>query len=267
MKNFLSIFKISFQQEFVYKLNFIMWRVRNMIQIIVFFFLWNAVFEHKSGDFLNYNKEKILTYALMLLVIRAITMSSKSIEVSSQIANGEISNFLLKPINFFKYWMTRDLSSKLLNIIFSILEITILLFLLKPNLFIQINFLYILSFALSLIVAVLIFFTFSMIINFIMFWFPELNWGLQFLFIYVIADFLSGAFFPLDVLPDNIYRIIRFTPFPYLIFIPIKIYLGSLSFREVFESLMIGISWTFVLFLIMKKVWLKGLRVYEAIGR
>jgi len=146
MKKFLSIFRISFQQEFAYKLNFVMWRIRNVMQILVFFFLWNAVFENRTGDLLGYNKEKILTYAFMLLVIRAITLSSRSVDVSGQISRGELSNFLVKPVNFFKYWITRDLSSKFLNIIFSLLEITLLLIFLKPNLFFQTSFLYVVFF-------------------------------------------------------------------------------------------------------------------------
>lgn len=267
MKKFFSIFKISFQQEFAYKLNFIMWRVRNVMQILVFFFLWSAVFEGRSGEILGYNKEKILTYAFLLLIIRAITLSSRSMDVSSQISRGEISNFLVKPVNFFKYWMTRDLSSKFLNIAFSVLEITLLLLFIRPNLFFQTNPLYILFFILSIIIAILIFFAISMTISFIPFWFPELAWGSQFLFIVVLTEFLSGSFFPLDVLPKTVYEILKFTPFPYLVFIPIKIYLGNLNFQEVFASLLIGSLWGYILFFIMKKVWFKGLKVYEAVGR
>lgn len=267
MKKFVSIFKISIQQEFAYKLSFIMWRVRNVMQILVFFYLWNAVFENRSGDFLGYNQEKIFTYALALLIIRAIILSSRSADVSSQIARGDISNFLIKPVNFFKYWMTRDLSSKLLNIIFGVLEMTILVILLRPNLFLQTNIIYILFSILSIVIAIIIFFSISMITSFIPFWFPELAWGSQFLFIVVITEFLSGSYFPLDVLPNTIYKILKFTPFPYLVFIPIKIYLGSLNYQEVFSSLVIGTVWCFILFVIMKKVWFKGLKIYEAVGR
>jgi ABC-2 type transport system permease protein len=267
MKKFLSIFRISFQQEFAYKLNFIMWRARNVMQILVFFFLWNAVFEGRTGDLLGYNKEKILTYAFMLLVIRAITLSSRSVDVSGQISRGELSNFLVKPVNFFKYWITRDLSSKFLNIIFSLLEITLLLIFLKPNLFFQTNFLYVIFFIISIIVAIVIFFAISMIISFIPFWFPEIAWGSQFLFIVVVTEFLSGSFFPLDVLPIGIYKILKITPFPYLVFVPIKIYLGNLNFQEILVSLGIGIVWCFILLIIMKKIWLRGLKVYEAVGK
>lgn len=267
MKKFLSIFNISFQQEFAYKLSFVMWRVRNVMQILVFFFLWNAVFEGRSEDLLGYNQEKILTYALMLLVIRAITLSSRSADVSSQISRGEISNFLVKPLNFFKYWLTRDLSSKFLNIIFSFLEITLLIVFLRPNLFFQTNLLYLLFFVLSIVIAIMIFFTISMIISFIPFWFPELAWGSQFLFIVVITEFLSGSFFPLDVLPSGVYKILKLTPFPYLVFFPIKIYLGNLKYQEILISLAIGMFWVIVLSIFMKKIWLKGLKVYEAVGR
>ncbi|MBL7036430.1 ABC-2 family transporter protein, partial [Candidatus Microgenomates bacterium] len=127
MKKYLSIFKISFQQEFAYKLNFIMWRVRNILQILIFFFLWSAVFEGSEVEVFGYTEDKILTYGFVLILIRAIALSSRSVDIAGQISNGELSNLILKPINYFKYWITRDLSSKFLNMIFAAFEIVILI--------------------------------------------------------------------------------------------------------------------------------------------
>jgi ABC-2 type transport system permease protein len=267
MSKYLQILKISFQQEFTYRLNFIMWRVRNVIQILVFFFLWSSVFSVQGSNYFGYDKEKIIAYAFLLIFVRAIVMSSRSVDVAGIISNGELSNLLIKPVNFFKYWITRDISSKSLNIIFSIFEIVILFLILKPNIFIQTNFFQIILFIISLLIAALIFFCIAMLTSFIPFWIPEVSWGAQFLVIVVFVEFLSGAFFPLDVFPEAVFKILRFTPFPHLIFVPIKTYLGVESLSTTLGSLSIGLVWSLILWILMKRVWQKGLKIYEAVGR
>lgn len=267
MKRIFSVFKISFQQEFIYRLNFILWRFRNVMQILVFFFLWEAVFSGRTGQFFGYDRAGILTYAFVLIIVRSIVLSSRSVDVAGQIANGELTNILLKPINFFSYWITRDVSSKFLNIIFGIAEVSILLFILKPPVFLQGNMFYFLAFLVSIAIAIFIFFNLIMLTNFVPFWFPELHWGAQFLVAVVVVEFLSGAYFPLDIFPPVFYQILRFTPFPYLVFMPIKIYLGGFSQALVLQSLAIGTIWCAILWKIMNSVWKKGLLVYEGVGR
>ncbi len=267
MHKYWKVFKISFQQEFAYRLNFILWRLRNVMQILVFIFLWEAVFSGNTTQIFGYDKAKIFTYAFMLIVVRAIVLSARSVDVAGQIANGDLTNLLIKPINYFYYWLTRDFASKFLNIFFSAIEVSILFLILRPNIFFQANAFYFIAFLLSLIIAVFIFFNLLMLTNFIPFWVPELAWGAQFLVVVVIVEFLSGVYFPLDIFPNQIFQILRFTPFPYLIFIPIKIYLGNFSYSLVFQSLLIGCIWSVTMWLITNLVWKKGLRSYEGVGR
>lgn len=267
MNKYISIFKISIAQEFVYKLNFIMWRFRNVIQILVFFFLWTSVFSNPDVVYFGYNQEKIIAYSFLLIIIRAIVLSSRSVDVSGHVSNGDLSNFLLKPINYFRYLIVRDFSSKILNIGFSVVEISILFIILKPNIFIQTNLVQIILFIVSLFIAAFIFFNIVMITNSVPFWIPELGWGAQFLVIMIFVEFLSGAFFPLDVFPKQVFEFLKFTPFPYLIFIPIKTYLGDGGIIDTLKNISIGGVWSIVLWLLMNKIWKKGLKVYEAVGR
>lgn len=268
MEKYFSVFKISLAQEFVYKLNFIMWRLRNTIQILVFFFLWSSVFTGGSEvSYFGYSQSSIMAYTFLLVLIRSIVMSTKSTDVSGYVSSGELSNYLLKPINFFKYLLARDSSTKILNIIFSIIEILILYLILKPDLFIQTNMFQIFLFIISLIIASFIFFSIVMLANSAPFWVPEIGWGVQFLVIVIFVEFLSGAFFPLDVFPKPLFEFLKLTPFPYLVFMPIQTYLGNMDLLENTKNILIGGLWAIILWLIMNKVWKKGLKIYEAVGR
>src|SRR3990172_10364823 len=111
MRKYFQIFQISFQEEFAYKLNFIMWRVRNVFQILLTFFLWNTIFASPTIVIFGYDRSKILTYVFGMMIVRALVMSARAADIASDIAQGDLSNYLLKPITYFKYWFTRDVFS------------------------------------------------------------------------------------------------------------------------------------------------------------
>lgn len=267
MEKYFSVFKVSLQQDFAYRINFIMWRVRNILQIFVVFFLWDTLFSAPGRRLFGYDRAKIITYVFALILVRAIVLSAKATEVSGEVSRGDLNNYLVKPVNYFKYWFTRDISSKVLNIGFAIVETILLYIILKPPFFFQTNPIYILGFMLSVAVAMLIFFITLFITSSISFWFPELAWGSHFLVTTIIVEFLSGALFPLDVLPLYIQNILNYTPFPYLIFFPVQVYLGKISLYQFSRGLLLSLFWVIVLWVVMNKVWEKGLKAYQAYGR
>ena len=151
MKKYWSVFKISFQQEFAYRLNFIMWRVRNVLQIFLIFFLWDTVFSDPSRSVFGYDRSKILTYVFGVIIVRSLVLSARGMDVTGDIAKGDISNYLVKPISYFKYWFTRDVSSKALNILFATTEFFVLYLFLRPPFFFQADPISLLGFVASII--------------------------------------------------------------------------------------------------------------------
>lgn len=266
MKKYLSIFKISLAQEFAYRLNFVMWRVRNVMQVILVFFLWDTVFQDPTRIVFGYDRAKILTYVFSLLFIKSIVLSTRTIDVSGDIARGDITNHLLKPMSYFKYWFSRDLSSKLLNLLFAIVETSILVIILRPPIFLQTDPLMILLFLASLALAVVIYFLTLFIFSAFPFWYPEQGWGIIFI-LFIFTESLSGGLFPLDTLPMAIQRVLYLTPFPYLLFMPLQIYLGKLTLAASLQALSVSAVWTVLLALTLRRVWTLGLKVYRAEGR
>ena len=267
MKKYLSIFKISFSQEFAYRINFIMWRVRNVLQILLVFFLWSAVFTNPQTELFGYNREKILTYVFGIFILRALVLSSRAVDISGEISRGDLTNYLLKPINYIRYWFTRDISSKALNISFATVEIVILYFFLKPTFFIQTDPLQLLLFFSAVIFAIVMFFGLLVLVNFITFWLPEGGWASQFLIIVIFTEFLSGAVFPIDILPKALQNFLYALPFPYLIFFPLQVYLGKLSMQTILHGLVVSGLWMVVLIIAMNRMWAKGIKKYSAVGR
>jgi ABC-2 type transport system permease protein len=267
MRKYLSVFRISFAQEFAYRLNFILWRVRNVFQIFLIFFLWDSVFAEPGRVVFGYDRSKILTYVFGVMIVRALVLSSRAIDVAGDIVRGDIINYLLKPISYFKFWFTRDLSSKALNISFAALEFLLLFIILKPPFFFQTNPLTLFAFLMSIVLAIGIYFNLLFIMSAVPFWAPEMGWGSHFLVTVIIVEFLSGALFPIDILPGAVQSFLSLTPFPYLIFFPIQVYLGKVSGTELLVGSIVSIFWVVALWLIMNAIWKRGLRAYQAYGR
>ena len=263
---YLSVFKISFQQEFAYRLNFIMWRVRNVLSIFIVFFLWDTIFANPSRVVFGYDRAKILTYIFGLIIMRSIVLSIRSVDVPGEIARGELSNYLIKPLSYFKYWFTRDLSSKSLNLIFAFFESIVLFLILKPPFFLQTNLLYISLFLLSVVLAVFLYFFLVFLFTTPVFWYPEQAWGMMFL-LFTVVDLFGGGVFPIDILPQVFQKILYLTPFPYLLFVPVEIYLGKFSVAQSFGMLFVGGIWLFILVSAVRLLWSRGLKIYGAEGK
>jgi len=265
-EKYLAVFRISLEQEFVYRVNFIMWRFRNVIQFFLIFFLWDTVFSDPGREFFGYNRARILTYVFGILVIKALVYSSRSIDVSGDIARGSLSNYLLKPVSYFKYWFVRDASSKALNLIFAFFEFIILFIILRPPLYLQTDPLLILLFVCSIIVAVFLYFFLIFLFSLIPFWQPEQSWASMFLFM-IFSDFLGGGLFPIDIMPSTLQGFVYLTPFPYLIFTPLQIYIGKFSAVRSLGAIGVGLIWVFLLAFVVKNTWRLGLRSYRSEGR
>lgn len=267
MKKYLAIFRASLLQEFAYRFNFIAWRFRNLLQILITFFLWSTVFSDTQKVIFGYDRLGILTYVFGILVVRAIVFSARTVDVGGEIGRGDLSNYLLKPIGYFKTWLIRDLSSKTLNLTFAFFETMLLYFVFKPQLYFQNNPWLILAFLISLVIAIFLFFYIIFLINLTAFWVPEMGWALQFLLVVIVTEFLSGAIFPLDILPSGLQTLIYSLPFPYLIFFPLQIYIGKLSAGAIINGLTISLAWVIIFGFLVNFVWARGLKRYAAEGR
>lgn len=267
VRKYLTIFKISFQQEFAYKVNFIMWRVRNTIQILINYFLWSAIFIDSSVNLFGYDREKILTYIFGMIIVRALVLSARAMDVSSDISQGDLSNYLVRPISYFKYWFTRDVSSKVLNVLFATGEFLILYVILRPTLYFQGDVTILAMFALSIAIAIMIYFSIIFMVSSIPFWAPELGWGGHFIVTVIIVEFLSGSLFPIDILPTALQKVLMLTPFPYMIFFPIQIYIGKVSTAMFLQGTYVSLIWAIGLWFLMRFIWNRGMKSYQAFGR
>lgn len=263
MNKYFAILKISWENYLVYRLNFFLWRIRTVLQLLLVYFIWWTVFQQQTQIF-GYTEVTILTYIMVSALVRAIILSSVAIDVSGHINQGGVVNFLIKPLSFVGYYFTRDLSDKLFNISFVIFEIALLIFLLKPQLVFQNDLLILGLFGLAVILGILLYFAIAFTVGLLSFW-VENSWG-PFFLITIFLEGFGGGLFPIDILPKTFAQILLLTPFPYLLYFPAKLYLGSFTTLEIVQGFAILVFWVFALWFFMRKTLQAGLIHYTAVG-
>ena len=267
LQKYLMILKISFLQEFAYRFNFVMWRVRNVIQVFIAFYFWDTLFADPGKVIFGYDRAKILTYVFAILFIRSIVLSARAVDIAGQISNGELSNLLLKPVNFFKYWFARDLSSKALNVVFAFIETFLLYLLLRPPIFLQTTLINLIGAIVFVLLAILLFYFLLFITNMVAFWMPENGWAAQFLIIGIVTEFFSGGVFPLNIFPEGAQVVFGYLPFQYLLYFPVQVYLGNVAGAEITRGFVVVVGWIVALYFLTTKIWLRGLKNYASEGR
>ena len=263
MKKYWIYFLINWEQSLVYRLNFTLWRVRSIMQLLLVYFIWWTVFQDQNQIF-GYSQMSILTYILVSAVIRAITLSSRVIDVAGQINEGSIANFLVKPLSFIGYFFVRDMADKLLNIIFVVIEIMALIYFLKPLVFLQTDFATLGLFILATFLALVLYFLIAFALGLSAFWL-ENSWGPYFLLL-TFVEGLGGGLFPIDILPKVLAQVLLLTPFPYLIYFPAKVYLGTMTSMEILQGFLILTLWTCLLWFVLIRLLRAGFKKYTAVG-
>lgn len=263
MSKYWQIFKITGQQYFIYRVKFILWRVRTILQLMLVYFIWWTVFQSQNQVF-GYTSVTILTYVLISSLVRTIVLSTRVTELIDSINSGGVVNFMIKPIGFIRYYLVKDMADKFFNILFFIVEISLLIFLLKPSVIIQTGIIILLPFFLAILGGLIIYFCLNFIIGLTAFW-VESSWGMLFLMT-IILESLGGGLFPLDILPKNLFNVLMLTPFPYLIYFPAKLYLGGLNYSEISFGFLMIVVWILALILLTKVIINAGFKHFSVVG-
>ncbi len=265
MNKYFLVGKNLVSEIFTYRLNFVMWRVRMILSLLTIYFLWSALIP-EGRELFGYTNSSILTYIILVHLTYSFVVASRSYAVGEDIIQGNLSNFLLKPFNYFTYLFSKDVGDKFMNISLTVIELSILFVILKPPIFIQTDLLLLLLTALSILSGIGIMFFIYVLLGSIGFWSQEV-WAPRFIFFTIILNFFTGFLFPLDILPKPIFDFIQFLPFSYLLYFPVKIYLGQMAIDQILMGTSISLFWVVVFHLLLKKVWTKGLQIYGAYGR
>jgi ABC-2 type transport system permease protein len=260
-EKWLQTIKISLSNFTTYRFNF-------FLQVIgpglVFFFikynLWSSIYNGDQEILIGgYTFQTMIQYHGWSMIVLLLCQGMTANNLSEDIRMGKISNYLIYPMNFWEFHTASFLAFEFLQIFICLITIFIISFtslLGTINVEILIN-----GFSYCIFVSIF-WFSIQYLTGIIAFWLEE-TWTLRVIFS-IISGFLSGAIIPLDLFPERWIQIISYTPFPYLTYYPIKIFMGEIDFFT--KGYLILSLWLIIIILVNKLVWKKGIKMYTAAG-
>ncbi len=258
-----TIARLSWQPLLTYRFNFVIGRIRDFIVLLTLYYLYNNIFTGQQELF-GFDREKIVSYIILSHLIFSFVFTYAMHGIADTIALGHLNNFLTKPLNFFGYWAARQVGVRIAALIFSVIDVVILMTIFQKPLLLPTRPGFLGLSLLALVFSVVIFSFLDFLIPLAAFKMHQAV-GPRFVFS-VFLELATGRFFPLTLLPGAVYLTFKYLPLNYIIFFPIQIYFGQLSSSEIIQGFTLSILWTIILWLTLKAVWNKALKSYQAYG-
>lgn len=257
-------FLIGLQSNLIYRWNFALRGFFSLFHLAVVFILWGAAFagQEQIGGF---SLPETITYFVVLLMLQFfISAFNEDYLISEEIRNGLINQFLLKPINYFTYRFSIFLAARLVSGGLILLPLLVAMPILYPYLVMPDETWRFAAVIPALVLSALIQFIIAYCFGLLTFWFLEIQ-GFVILSL-AVETVLGGQMFPLDLMPDWIFRLSQFLPFYYQMYFPAAILTGRIDNDLVAQGLVIQVGWVVALFGLAHLLWTRGLRRHTAVG-
>jgi ABC-2 type transport system permease protein len=262
MRLFWELTKISFQRHLTYRTAAIAGLVTNFFFGILRAMILVALYDLQPSVE-GISIKGAITYAALSQALIGFLSMFHWYDLMNTIYTGDVASDLLKPMNYFRFWMAQDLGRALVQLIlrgFTLLFAFTFVFDLYwpktlPCLF---------GLLLSIPLGWLVSFSWRFLINLSAFWTPNARGILRFIF--VLSWFFSGFMMPLRFFPEWVIRIAHLMPFPYMFNTVVEIYLGILNGPELIQAILYQVLWGLGLIFIGQLILRMGVRRLVVLG-
>jgi ABC-2 type transport system permease protein len=227
--------------------------------------IWRSIFHERQSDVAGYDYRSMVWYFLLtVLVDNLITPTEDEWQIAADIREGQMSAFLVKPMNYLGYRLSLYASYRLLYTVVTLLPIAVLIWYFRGFAVLPSGGLTWLLSAVSLAMAGLIQFFIAYSLAMLAFWILEIS-TIVFI-LYSFEYFLSGHTFPLDIMPAWLQGPLRILPFSYEMFFPISVFLEKVKGGQLWSGLAIQTCWLLATWLAAYTMFRRGVRHYQAVG-
>lgn len=247
LETWLALARVHFKEYSIYKSNFFLWTLNRIVEVVVYIFVWQAIY-YQTGNAGGYSIEYMVTYYILVISIKAIATWGINEDIAESIRKGQLNKELLSPISYFKYCFGLYMGEIGYAIPISIATFIICSFFWSVQL--PVSFINFLLFIFVIILILPISFFIQMIVGTIGFYTNSI-WGMQILRQSIISIF-SGLIAPLTLFPEWFQKIANILPFKEFIYTPINIYLGNIPLNEIGFIILKLILWSLILYAISK---------------
>ena len=266
MQKYRHILGIGLQNNLTYRVNFLFRALFGLIPLIAQLSVWRTIYAGKgSNDIGGYSYAQMVSYYLMVVIVDMLTaVYEDDWQIAADIKDGNISQFLLKPINFIGYRLSLFFSGRLVYAGVAIVPVAAFI-LFQSHYFVwPADGVTLVCFLIAMVQTALLQFFTSFAMAMLAFWVTEVS---TFIFILYAFEYLaSGHLFPLDILKPGLQHVLACTPFPYQLYFPVSVYLGKVTGMALLQGMLIQTGWVVAAWLGAVWMWRRGIKQYSAVG-
>jgi len=266
VNKYLHVINIGLQNTLVYRVNFLFRAAFGLIPLMATIYLWRAVYAGKDNPSVaGYTLAGMISYYLLVTVVDALTgVTEDDWQIAADIKDGNINQFLLKPMDYMGYRLCLFLSGRLIYMAVAVFPVGLFILVQREYFVSPANLEALILFLASMFMTALLQFFMSYTMAMLAFWVLEVS---TFIFILFALEYVAGGhLFPIDILPPALASFLKFTPFPYQLFFPVSVYLGRVQGAELWQGFAIQAFWTLFFFFLARWVFSRGIRKYTAVG-
>ncbi len=263
IKKHLTITKIAWQRALTYRFTVLAHRLGELGEMLVLILMWAAIYSG-GGVIKGYSYREMITYILLGNLINVVVRNWLSSVVSRDIADGTLSQFLVKPMPYLRYILFREVGRISVAFAFSVVSSLLVIFFFTRYFIINTAPLMLAALAAIILLAFVTELLLSFLVGLIAFWTTEVDG------IYATIDrlkkFFAGGYFPISLLPPVFVKASFLLPFGYSFFVPVQLYLGKIGIETAALGILIQLFWLALLYGIIQLVWNRGIKKYEGVG-
>lgn len=258
MTIYLDLIRFSFLRFFSYPFEIVASVLKRVVEIVFLVLFW-TIYAKTSNTPISITQ--ITAYFLLAIGIADISMArwgKLGALIGNLVKTGQISNYIIKPIRLIPALYCISVGREGLRFILAILNLIIGICLFPPH-----SVATLLVFFLFLINSWAISLSYNVLVGTLFLHFIDAS-GIR----NALENFtrvLTGTMIPLYMFPSPLKEILRFTPFPSMVYLPANSFRETLSKGTVLD-LSIGLFWVITLGFISSSLWRYSMKKYEAVG-
>ncbi|MCA9833548.1 MAG: ABC-2 family transporter protein [Thermomicrobiales bacterium] len=246
----------------MYRTQFAVYMVSTVVSIMVGLFIWLRVGE--SGGDLPVDREFIVTYYLMLAVVRTLVSTWHSEFLAQVIRKGELNAWLARPGSYILNLLANNFSEKIVKMSTILPMLGVIWWFYRDQFALPTEISRWLLFIPALVGAFVLEFCLTTTIGSLGFWMDE-NSGIA-RSRHVIAMALSGELVPLALYPAWATTFLDIQVFRFTMSFPLEVLLTDLSSQQLVAGFVLQFAWLVAIVMVCRFTWQRGLHAYSGIG-
>ncbi|GER85954.1 ABC transporter permease [Dictyobacter vulcani] len=192
----------------------------------------------------GYDVHDTLRYTWMMQAILMVVLPFGFTDLMQTIRTGDVVTDLSKPCDFYLYWFSREMGKNVYYAIFRGLP-TYLAGMVIFKLGVPLTWQSWLAFGLIPPFGATLGIAYRFLYNIVAFWIIEARAVVSFAL--TIAQFLTGSFIPLPLLPGWLQTIVNWLPFRGFMDLPVQVFLGKISGSLLWGAFGLQVGWLIIL--------------------